>query len=112
MAKFKRVDYQQVYTLDVYDADAAKNTYAVGTLISHNPANKEIAPLADMATAKQAKDDGLEIYIIAQSDAVTYKEGTPYKTYKLDRSVVVSTVAEDLSTIAAYRVDSLDNIEI
>lgn len=112
MAKFKRVDYQQVYSLSVFDADATEETYKVGSLIGHNAANNEIAPLDTMAAAKQAKDDGLEIYIIAQSDAVTYKEGTPYKTYKLDRSVVVSTQADDLSVIAAYRVDSLDNIEL
>lgn len=111
MAKFKRVDGQQVYSLFVYDADATEETYEVGSVIGHNVANNEIAPLADAATAKAAKDDGQEIYIIAQSDAVTNKTGTAYKTYKLDRSVIVSTTAENLSTIAAYRVDNLDNIE-
>ena len=111
MAKFKRVDYQQVYTLLVYDADATADTYSVGSVISYDSSSNEIAPLSTMAAAQTAKGSGLEIYIIAQSDAVTYKEGTPYKTYDLERSVVVSTQSDDLSIIAAYRVDSLDNIE-
>lgn len=111
MAKFNRVDYQQVYSFDAYDADAVSSTYKVGSVISRNKSTGEIAPIASAADAITALGNGLELYIIAQSDAVTYKTGTPYKSYALDDSVVVSTVSTSPSVIAGYRVDNIDNIE-
>lgn len=111
MAVFKRVDDQQVYTLNVYDADAVEGTYKVGDVIGKNADTDEISKISSFADAKLAKDDGLEIYLIAQSDAVTYKTGTPYKTYDVEREVVVSTQQNDKSLLAAYRVDNIDNIQ-
>lgn len=110
MAEFKRVDDQQVYTLEVYDADAVLGTHSVGSVISRNASTKEIAPVADAAAAKQAIDDGLQLYLIAQSDAVTNKTGTGYKYYDLDKDVEVSTDSGEPSLLAAYRIDNIDNI--
>lgn len=110
MAEFKRVDDQQVYTLEVYDADAIAGTYSVGSVISRNPQTKEIALVENAAAAKAAIDDGQLLYLIAQSDAVTYKTGTGYKYYDLEKDVEVSTSSDAPSLLAAYRVDNIDNI--
>lgn len=110
MAEFKRVDDQQVYTLEVFDADAASDTYSVGSVISRDSSTKEIAPVANAAAAKQAITAGLQLYVIAQSDAVTNKTGTGYKHYDLDKDVEVSTKSSEPSLLAAYRVENIDNI--
>ena len=110
MAEFKKIDNQQVYTLEVYDADANRETYSVGSVFSRNVSTKEIAPVAAAAAAKQAIDDGLQLYIVAQSDAVTNKTGTEYKNYNISKFVEVSTDSGAPSLLAAYRVDSIDNI--
>lgn len=110
MAEFKRVDDQQVYTLEVYDDDAVKGTHKVGSVISRDTSTKEIAPVADAAEAKVAIGNGLQLYLIAQSDAVTNKTGTDYKYYDLDKDVEVSTKSGEPSLLAAYRIDNIDNI--
>lgn len=110
MAEFKRVDDQQVYTLEVYDADAVLGTYSVGSVVSRNPETKEIAPVANAAAAKAAIDDGQLLYLIAQSTAVTEKTGTGYKHYDTDKQVTVSTNQDAPSLLAAYRIDNVDNI--
>ena len=110
MATFKRVDYQQVYTLDVYDSVNSGSAYVVGEVISRNPNTKEIDHCASASAAKTALAAGDELYIIAQSDAVTNKTGTAYKTYKLARSLSISDSSSALSVIAAYRVDNVDNV--
>ena len=111
MASFKRIDRQQVYSLEVYDGRETKTEpFAVGDVISRNPNSKAILKVADESAAVTAKSNGLELYIIAQSDAVTNKSGTAYKTYRLNRELAVSDSSSALSLIAAYRVDNIDNV--
>lgn len=111
MAVFKRVDYQQVYSFQAVKASGS-GEFEVGSLISRNAANNEISVITSLEDAKQAKDDGMELYIISQSDAVTYKTGKEYQTYKMSREIEVSSDAQNPSIVAGYRVDNLDNIEL
>lgn len=110
MATFKRIDRQQVYSLEVYDSVDSGSGYKVGDVISRNPNTKEIDHCASASAARTALGNGDELYMIAQSDAVTLKSGTAYKTYKLNRSVTISDSSSALSLIAAYRVDNVDNV--
>lgn len=115
MAQFIRVDYQQVYTFKGYQTAANEGAalkLTVGDLISRNAATNEVAKITTMAAAKQAKDDGMELYIVAQGDAVTNKTGTAYKSYKISQDVTVGIAAASATLIAGYRVDNLDNITL
>ena len=108
MATFKRVDDQQVYSFTAYSADGEE--LFVGDVIDRNSATGEINKVASAADAMAAKVEGHELYLLAQSTAVTEKTGTAYKTYALDKKVVVSTDATDQSILAGYRIDNIDNI--
>ena len=108
MATFKRVDDQQVYSFEAHIADAA-DLYP-GDVVDRNSATGEINKVDSAADAMAALVEGHELYLLAQSDAVTYKTGTAYKTYKLDRVINVSTDSANPSIIAGYRIDNLDNI--
>ena len=81
-------------------------------MISRNAATDEVAKITTMTAAKQAKADGLELYIVAQGDAVTNKTGTAYKNYKISQDVKVGIAASSATLIAGYRVDNLDNITL
>ena len=109
MATFKRVDGQQVYSFTAY-IDTDGDELFVGDVIDRNSATGEINKVASAADAMAAKVEGHELYLLAQSTAVTEKTGTAYKTYALDKSVVVSTDATDQSILAGYRIDNIDNI--
>lgn len=107
MATFKKFDNQQVYQLD---ASGAGFELEVGDVISYNASAKTATQVTSLANAKQAIDDGLELYLVAQSDAVTYKHGKAYKSYRFDEDY------EDVSSdngviVVAYKIDTLTNIE-
>ncbi len=110
MAEFKRVDDQQVNTIAVFDLDADGETYSVGSLIAYDITSKEISLVDDLSKAKLALDDGRLLYIIAQSNAVTEKTGTEYKHYDVSKFVTVSNDSANPSLLAAYRVDSIENV--
>ena len=111
MAKFKRVDYQQAYAIKAYASATEDLKLVVGNIISHNAGTDQVALLSDAAAAVTAKNNGLEIYIISQADAVTYKTGTSYKSYAIDNTVVVPSNSASKGLVVGYRVDNLDNIE-
>jgi hypothetical protein len=105
MATFKKFDNQQVYQLHTPTVIELE----VGDLISYNNSSEEIVKVNSLALAKQAKDDGLELYIVAQSDAITYKNGTGYKSAKLVGGDTVNATGDHI--VVAYRVETLSNIE-
>ena len=72
MATFKKFDNQQVYQLD---ASGAGFELEVGDVISYNESTKTATQVTSLVGAKNAIDNGLELYLVAQSDAVTYKHG-------------------------------------
>lgn len=108
MATFKRVDGQQVYSFLGYNADA--DEFFVGDVIDRNSATGEINKVPAAADAMAARVEGHELYLLAQSDAVTYKTGTEYKTYKTNKKLVISSDPANQSVIAGYRIDNIDNI--
>lgn len=111
MATFKKFDNQQVYQLDASKTDGGFE-FAVGDVITYNVGAKQVGPdaLTTLAEAKQAMDDGLELYLVAQSDAVTYKYGKAYKSYKFDEDLQTVSSGKG-TTIVAYRIETLSNIE-
>lgn len=113
MAQFKKFDNQQTYQLDCYvDGDAAVEL-AVGALFARSTETGEITVISDLGDLEGANEAGTEIYMVAQSDAVTHKTGTAYKTYIVgNRKVVVSNSSAAKSLVVAYRVENIDNIEL
>lgn len=101
MANFKRFDNQQVYKLKTAEAVNLKT----GDAISYDHSAQTATKVTDMEAAETAFASN-SLYIVAQSDAITYNNGTGYKTAKL---VGMDEVKGNL--IVAYRVDSLANIE-
>lgn len=101
MANFKRFDNQQVYKLKTAEAVNLKT----GDAISYDHSAQTATKVTTMEAAETAFGTN-SLYIIAQSDAITYNNGTGYKTAKL---VGMDEVKGNL--IVAYRVDSLANIE-
>ena len=107
MATFKKFDNQQVYQLDASGAGFELN---VGDVISYNASAKTATQVTSLANAKQAIDDGLELYLVAQSDAVTYKHGKAYKSYRFDETLE-GVSSNNGAIIVAYKIDTLTNIE-
>lgn len=107
MATFKKFDNQQVYQLD---ASGAVFELAVGDVISYDESSKTATKVTSLEGAKTAIDGGLELYLVAQSDAVTYKHGKGYKSYRFDESLE-GVISDNGSTIVAYRIETLSNIE-
>lgn len=101
MANFKRFDNQQVYKLKTAEAVNLKT----GDAISYDHSAQTATKVTTMEAAETAFGTN-SLYIVAQSDAITYNNGTGYKTAKL---VGMDEVKGNL--IVAYRVDSLANIE-
>lgn len=104
---FKKFDEQQVYQVP------AKHTTGleleVGDVFSHNPATHEVEKIDTKANAIAAQGDQKELYLVAQSDAVTEKTGTEYKNYAISRIVTLEANVEKI--VAAYRITMIDNIE-
>lgn len=101
MATFRKFDNQQVYKLKTAEAVNLKT----GDAISYDHSAQTATKVTTMEAAETAFGTN-SLYIVAQSDAITYNNGTGYKTAKL---VGMDEVKGNL--IVAYRVDSLANIE-
>lgn len=101
MATFRKFDNQQVYQLETAEAVNLKT----GDAISYDHSAQTATKVTTMEAAETAFGTN-SLYIVAQSDAITYKNGTGYKTAKL---VGMDEVKGNI--IVAYRVDSLANIE-
>lgn len=110
MATFKKFDNQQVYQLDASGSSDGFE-FAVGDVFSYNASSKEVSEaITSLSVAKQAMDDGLELYLVAQNDAITYKHGKAYKAYKFDETLE-GVNSNNGATIVAYRIETLANIE-
>lgn len=101
MATFKKFDNQQVYKLTTAEAVNLKT----GDAISYDHSAQTATKVETMEAAETAFGTN-SLYIVAQCDAITYNNGTGYKTAKL---VGMDEVKGNI--IVAYRVDSLANIE-
>ena len=104
---FKKYDEQQVYQVPA--KNAAGIELVVGDMFSQNPATHEIEKIESKAEAITALSDQKELYIVAQSDDITFKTGVAYKTYKIEDTVKAEANVETI--IAAYRVTMIDNVE-
>ena len=104
---FKKYDEQQTYQVPA--KNAAGIDLAVGDVFSQNPATHEIAKVTTKADAIEALADQKELYLIAQSDVITFKTGVEYKTYKI--SDLVNADADEETIIVAYRITMVDNVE-
>lgn len=117
MAVFKKFDNQQAYQLMCFvdgsgaSYEADDEIFNVGDVFGYNVATGEISHLDALADIKGAVDDGMEIYIVAQDDAVTHKTGTAYKSYKVGNgTVTVGTTSATKALVVAYRVENIENI--
>lgn len=111
MATFRKFDNQQVYQIHTTSETELK----VGDVVSYNPANRELTKVTSKSDAIEKFADQKELFIVAQSDAVTFKTGRGYKNYKLDETVNGPIAAENLNedgerTIVAYRIETLANV--
>lgn len=105
---FKKFDEQQVYQVPVIHETGAK--LEVGDVFSYNPSTKAFVLKIDNVTdAFAAVGKGEDLYLIAQSDAVTEKTGTAYKSYAIDKTVNLKAGEEKV--VAAYRITKIDNVE-
>lgn len=104
---FKKYDEQQVYQVPA--KNAAGIELVVGDMFSQNPATHEIEKIESKAEAITALSAQKELYIVAQSDDITFKTGVAYKTYKIEDTVKAEANVETI--IAAYRVTMIDNVE-
>ena len=111
MAKFKRVNDQYTTQINAY-CTATAQLY-VGDVISFNSNTGEAVKLTDLASCVTAVGSGLQVYIIAQGDAVTEKTGTDYKTYTVSTLVDMTGHQTDgqEKIIVAYLVKDLTNIQ-
>lgn len=119
MATFRKFDNQQVYRIPTVSV----TPLVVGDVVSYNPSNRELTKVTSKANAIELFADQKELFIVAQSDAITYNMGTPYKSKKLAEEVNgeiaaanlikvdVEGVPTDARIIAAYRIDTLANVE-
>lgn len=110
MAEFKRVNDQYTVSFEAYYTTGGK--LSVGTVVAYNPNTKAITLVDGLDDAVTAKGNGNEIFIIAQSDAVTEKTGTPYKTYTISDEVDFTnhTSSGNEKTITGYLVKDITNI--
>lgn len=103
---FKKYDEQQTYQVPA--KNAAGIELVVGDIFSQNPATHEIEKITEKADAIAAMADQKELYLVAQSDDITFKTGTEYKTYKLGTTVTAG--ANEETIVVAYRVTMVDNV--
>lgn len=104
---FKKFDEQQVYQVPCMNAGGLE--LEVGDVISQNPDTHEVEQVSTKANAITALADQKELYLIAQSDAVTEKTGTEYKNYTIGRLVNLEAGVEKI--VACYRITMIDNVE-
>lgn len=107
---FKKFDEQQVYQVSCTNpALEGELTLKVGDVFSVTPVTHEISKVVNKAAAVEAIADQNALYLVAQSDAVTEKTGTAYKSYAMDDSVTIK--AEETKIVAAYRITDIENVE-
>lgn len=105
MATFKKFDNQQVYQLITKGAVSAN----VGDIIAYDHAAQTVSVITSLEAA-----EGKNLYMVAQSDAITYKNGTHYKTKILDNGNEAGYdvyAASGEHIVVAYKVTDLANIE-
>jgi hypothetical protein len=103
---FKKFDEQKVYQVSVNPKDS--HELEVGAMIAVDTA-KDVSEITTIAQANEALAANKTLYIIAQSDAVTDKTGTAYKSYDMSRMVTLNAATP--AVIAAYKVTDLENVE-
>lgn len=104
---FKKFDNQQVYQLE---AKASVQIDAVvGDVISYVPSTQTAEKITKKSEAETALGAGKQLYLLAQSDAVTDKTGTAYKTYIIPRTITIGTDAT--TVVVGYRIDSIENVD-
>lgn len=104
---FKKFDEQQVYQVPCINTTGLE--LEVGDVFSHNPSTKEVEQITTKSNAIAALADQKELYLVAQSDAVTEKTGTEHKNYNISRLVTLEAATEKV--VAAYRITMIDNVE-
>lgn len=105
---FKKYDEQQVYQVEAKNATGGELKLKVGEVIGIDCVSREISKIANKSAAEIALADQNELYLIAQSDDITEKLGTAYKTYKISDEVVLDN--GETKIIAAYRITMIDNV--
>ena len=109
MATFKRVNEQETRQISCYLA--AEATIKVGDVLDFNPATGLVSKCSNQADLVACEATGNQVYIVAQSDAVTHKTGTGYKEYKLSDAVTISTDSSAKSVVVGYLVKDITNVE-
>lgn len=105
---FKKFDEQQVHLVPVIHSTG--DEIEVGAVFSYNPANKNYGEaVTTKAGAIGALADNKELYLVAQSDSVTKKLGTSYKSYAIGTLVNLAAGVE--TPVAAYRITNIENVE-
>lgn len=105
---FKKYDEQQTYQVECKNATGGELNLKVGDVISVDIVSKEIAKIENKTAAEAALADQNELYLIAQSDAITEKTGVEYKSYKISDDVVFDQ--DETKIVVAYRITMVDNV--
>lgn len=107
MFTFKKYDNQKTAQVSAKLASGSAD-WTVGDLFSLVPDTGVAAKVSTLAEAKAAIVAGSQLYVVAQGDAVTDKTGTPYKSYKIDRTVKMSNTPK---IVVAYIVEDIHNLD-
>lgn len=105
MATFKK--YENQVTKQVPVASVPSGGLKVGDLFNYTPASKAIAKITKASEVATALGSGLEVYLVAQGDMITYNEATGYKEYKVSDTVS----AGSNKIVVAYPVLNATNID-
>ena len=105
MATFKK--YENQVTKQVPVASVPSGGLKVGDLFTYTPASKAIAKITKASEVATALGSGLEVYLVAQGDMITYNEATGYKEYKISDTVS----AGSNKIVVAYPVLNATNID-
>lgn len=105
MATFKK--YENQVTKQVPVASVPSGGLKVGDLFTYTPASKAIAKITKASEVTTALGSGLEVYLVAQGDMITYNEATGYKEYKISDTVS----AGSNKIVVAYPVLNATNID-
>ena len=105
MATFKK--YENQVTKQVPVASVPSGGLKVGDLFTYTPASKAIAKITKASEVTTALGTGLEVYLVAQGDMLTYNEATGYKEYKISDTVS----AGSNKIVVAYPVLNATNID-
>lgn len=106
MATFKRISDFESRQVNV-KLQSGSATWKVGDLFTYTASSEVGAKITKKSEVETALGAGKQVYLIAQGDDVTFKNGTEYKTYKLSQNVAMSTTAK---IVVAYPVTDVTNI--